>query len=675
MAESYLPDTRNGGNSEEDDLFKRLDWRRYVLAVVRRWRILLLLFMLLAALGVGTGLFLRGQSYVATSVVLRIEPPKGVVIGEGSHFELPRMNIDTLVDTIKLPSNLESVREQLGEDIELESLAGRITLKRAMNSNLIAISGIGSDPKEAMDVANLAADVFVKYLLELRRAEAQKALDKLDYLVKDAEEKFAAASDEVTEFRKEHGIVLMDVETELSLEKVAEIKAQIEEAKIELGAVNRQINNLGQKSFGGAAGLDSAGLKRIESLRKELDQLRSRYTEENPRIQKKNEELQAMLKTVASDERGRSEVRRATIYGRINSLTGQKKELEERLKNFTDNEKAFSAIQQRYLFSKQALRDLMSRREEAAATARDTHGEFRIIERASPPTRPESSLAKLAAVAIPVGGTAFFIVLILLLEFFNSVLMSAKEVFGIFGLPVLGQHLHDADARDDIPLLEPDLYKPTVSSLLVENKLAGKKVVGFFSTTDGNGLTTVTENLANVMAARGKRVLYIGADLFPELPEDQITERRLAGEEAFEGPIDKTEEGLPDRFQARFKRPGDLDFLGSERLAKIFRQLKDRYDLILIDAPPAFDYVQVMELVPQLDAIVLVVRAGVTKKDHVERVLRQLGGLGTPILGAFITDAEPFMARHQERLTTSAYRKVALGRDAVENLILKKLIS
>jgi len=655
---------------EEDNPFKNIDLRRFILVLVKKWRAIVVFSLLLLIIGLIFGLRMRGKSFEATTVVLRTETSQGVLIGEGNHFELPTLNMETLIDTIKLPSNIFRIRDRLGLQIDIHDFAGKITLSKAPNSNLIMITGVGDSQQQAVNVANVSSEVFVEFLLNLRQQQAKKALQKLNSLVESAEKEFEVASEEVSDFRKKHGIVSMDLETELSLEQISSLESQIEETRIELNSISKQKRTVGTVGAGG----ESYGAQRLSSLQKQLDELNARYTDENPLIAKLKAEMNEVRKTAIVGERGRLGTARSILAGKLSTLKRQKNELELKLSNLSDAEKGYVGVQQKYIFAKQMVQNLRARREEARAIVKDTTGEFKIIEKAVPPKYPQKSKAKFVVVAVPVAGFLFIILVILAMEFFNPRIMSAREVFHRCDLKILGQHLRDPYGPKNVPYREIQVYKPVVSALTVQKRLEGHKLIGFFATLKNSGLTTVTQNLANAHSIRGLRVLYFDLDIHAERKNEYALKNLIDGSATLDQMIQHGIEGDADFLSAGFSHPGDLEVLGDFRLADILENIKSRYDLIFVDTPPAFEYMQTIELVPMLDALVFVVRAGHTKKDHLERVVRLLRDIERPVLGAFIADAVPFLARRHEIVMTSLYRKIEVGRGFVERIILGKLL-
>jgi|GEM_PF-3136011 len=672
MTDSSQGDFARHAEAEEDNLFRDIDIRRYVLAVVRGWRIIALVTLLFIIAGVVTALSVRGRTYKATAVLLRVEPQQGVVLGEGVHFKLPELSMDTLIATVKLPSNLNKVIEQLKLDDDIYDLGGKISLDRSSNSNIINLSAAGDSPSEAVSIANTISEIFIGQRNEARREEIKRSMKELDELVKSADVKFAAASDEVAQFSKEHGIIMLDVETEQNLQKIADLKAQIEDARVELSMANRQMSNLGTGSSGTS---ELMGAQKMAELQSQLDKLRTRYTEENPQIAKLQNEIAAIRNSFTKEQKGKLMSESSGLSSKIASLESQRKELQDRLKNLTDNQKGYAAVRQKLILAKQMLQNLMIRREEANALLNSENGEFRLLEKAVPAKYPEESLAKVYGVGIPVGGLFLAFLGLLLGEFFNPSIKSAREIFRKYGLHTLGQHLHDPQAPGNMPHIDVGVYRPLVSTLAVEKKLDGRKIIGLYSTVRGSGQTTVCDNLALSFAARGLGVLVVDLNIQEKtgVPLDIFSV--VKGEYEAHELVVKGGEGRPDRFFAGIADPSQFDLFASEKMREILRRLSNSYDLLLVDIPPAFEYAQTIELLSALDAAIIVARAGHTQKDHLERTVRLLSQGRDRLLGVFIADAEPFLARKHEIAMADSYRRIEIGRDCVERFFLKKLMS
>lgn len=88
--------------------------------------------------------------------------------------------------------------------------------------------------------------------------------------------------------------------------------------------------------------------------------------------------------------------------------------------------------------------------------------------------------------------------------------------------------------------------------------------------------------------------------------------------------------------------PGDeatthSELLGSTAMRRVMQALRSRFDRIVIDAPPALPVADVALLTPLVDAVMLVVRAGVTTKPSIHEAIASLNS--DKLLGVVLNDA------------------------------------
>jgi capsular exopolysaccharide synthesis family protein len=186
---------------------------------------------------------------------------------------------------------------------------------------------------------------------------------------------------------------------------------------------------------------------------------------------------------------------------------------------------------------------------------------------------------------------------------------------------------------DNPRALAADRYR--LLRMNLEKLRGGRKLRTLLLTSPSpqDGKSTVTLNLATILADRGKhKVLIIEADLrCPSLS------RRL-GLRRWEGLSGCLEHGLEPISAVRLIQPMEFyllpagklvanptELLQSERLTQIVQSMSNRFDWILIDAPPTSPIADTLALKSRADACLLVVRSGKTPREAVEEAIRQFG--------------------------------------------------
>lgn len=85
-------------------------------------------------------------------------------------------------------------------------------------------------------------------------------------------------------------------------------------------------------------------------------------------------------------------------------------------------------------------------------------------------------------------------------------------------------------------------------------------------------------------------------------------------------------------------RPAEL--LGSKRFAELLRQARERFDYILLDAPPTAPVSDPMILATQGDGVLLVLDAQKTRKSSLRKSKRTLDAVGANVLGTVMNNVK-----------------------------------
>lgn len=157
----------------------------------------------------------------------------------------------------------------------------------------------------------------------------------------------------------------------------------------------------------------------------------------------------------------------------------------------------------------------------------------------------------------------------------------------------------------------------------------------------------VAVNLAVVMAQAGQRVVLVDADLRrPSLHEcfGVAQEPGLTGfmlNQDKDAGVVLVETGVPGLLvlPSGALPPNPADILGSQKMGQLLTQLKAQADVVVLDAPPVTVAVDASVLAAQTDGLLLVVRAGHTRRDRIAQAQELLERFRVRLLGAVFTDA------------------------------------
>jgi tyrosine-protein kinase Etk/Wzc len=169
------------------------------------------------------------------------------------------------------------------------------------------------------------------------------------------------------------------------------------------------------------------------------------------------------------------------------------------------------------------------------------------------------------------------------------------------------------------------------------------------------GKSFLSANFAAVLAAGGKRVLLIDADVRNgHLHRYFGVDRERGLSQAFDGatPLDHLiHRGVLEHLDLipTGARPANrAEFLHRLALGELIETVRHDYDVVLIDSPPILAVADALLIGAHAGAVFIVARAGVTTAGDIEESIKRLNHAGISPQGMLFNDAP-------QRIGSSAY--------------------
>ncbi len=277
------------------------------------------------------------------------------------------------------------------------------------------------------------------------------------------------------------------------------------------------------------------------------------------------------------------------------------------------------------------------------------------IDAASVPTTPSSPKKRVDVGGGLLLGLLLGLVAALAAEYFDSSLHTAEAVEKTLSVKVLGTVPKFAPSKASSPWVakEPqsrvaEAYRSFRATAFQAANGTASKVVLIVSARPGEGKATTCLNSAAALAAQGHRVLIVNADLRRSHSPAAWGEPESPGLSRFlEGPAGDLQgllavPGVPgvSILPAGASTARAPELLGSPKFADLLQMLREDFDYILIDSPPAMLFTDARVLAACADACVLVVQASKTSKGDAQSVLDMLNTASAPLLGVLFNAAE-----------------------------------
>lgn len=191
------------------------------------------------------------------------------------------------------------------------------------------------------------------------------------------------------------------------------------------------------------------------------------------------------------------------------------------------------------------------------------------------------------------------------------------------------------------------------------------RVLMITSAVQQEGKSTTIANLAVALARAGQRVVLVDLDLrrpyihkFFDLDGPGVTQvalghasldQALASIAIMDAPAardgngnghSRVVKGVLEVLPSGPIPPDPGEFVGNAALTEILERLRERADVVLMDAPPVLHVGDAMTLSTKVDGIIVATRMKIVRRQMLAELQRQLAGSPTPVLGFVVTGAD-----------------------------------
>lgn len=338
------------------------------------------------------------------------------------------------------------------------------------------------------------------------------------------------------------------------------------------------------------------------------------------------------------------------------SYTRARLEVEREIARLERRNERDSALYASLVEKQQQLRTIEALQTANASVVRDAGRAYKI----SP--RPKRNGILGLALGVILGlGLAF------LREALDTRVRTTEEIEHVLGMPLLARipaPRRDLQRANRLVMVahpsssEAEAYRILRTNFDFFNLDAGARTVMVTSAVSQEGKSTTIANLAVALTRAGHRVVLVDLDLRrpilgrffnlaqPGASDISLTREPLEqvvldyGEERPESDDGEQRQGSLEVLTSRRMTQGAGEYVGSEELGRILEMLRDRADIVLVDAPPLLLLGDALQLSAKVDAIIVVTRLGVVQRQMLPDLRRALDGCAAAKLGFVLTGAD-----------------------------------
>jgi capsular exopolysaccharide synthesis family protein len=208
-------------------------------------------------------------------------------------------------------------------------------------------------------------------------------------------------------------------------------------------------------------------------------------------------------------------------------------------------------------------------------------------------------------------------------------------------------------SRVGLPASDVEAYQALGSDIYLALPDTSCWVVMLASADPRAGTSTIAREFASTLALNGEvRTLLVDANLRKPTVHEIFGVQRTPGisdHVLADAPLPGCvrESGVPNLTLLPAGRPAVAPprILADPRVDRMLRELRDRFELIVIDSAPLVPFAEGVQLSRKVDGVVMVVRSASTRQTTAQRVLGLLDDAGANVLGSVLNGRRFYIPR------------------------------
>ncbi|MHB1699306.1 MAG: GumC family protein [Acidobacteriaceae bacterium] len=559
----------------------------------------------------------------------------------------------------------------------LARLRSGLSVQSGLHTDIIAITYKSLNPKLSADVVNTIINDYIQRSFQTRFSSTQRISEWLSSQLDDLKEQVEGSQEQLMDLQKRLGITGFDAtKSQISAQlddlvkaaSEARIQRIIAEAHYRILA-NADPNSTNFNDISSTNPTLTTLRTQQASLATQFAQLDAQYGPNYIDVKKSRAQLEEIEKAIEQEQaRSIAMAKQTYMAARTNEdMTNAALEGEKGNAYTLRDDMVQYSIRSREFESQRALYEsLLERLRAAGIEAGLESSEIDIVDSALIPAMPSTTPVSSTILTNAIFALLAGIILAFLLENLDTGLSSIAEIEAITELPSLAiipksRRPRESDsvegmttAQKSIQILSApksqfsEAFRALRTSLLLSRAGHAPQVILVTSATPAEGKTTVSTNLACVLAQRNVKVLLIDADLrrpsvhhrFGLTGKTGLT-TVLTGACSLEDALQNVPE-VPnlDLLACGPVPPFPTEMLGSESMASLLERCTHIYTHIVMDSPPILSVTDGVILARLSDAVALVVRHGKPTKHVVRRARDLLVRAGAPVTGVVLNSVD-----------------------------------
>lgn len=559
-------------------------------------------------------------------------------------------------------------------------LLRRLKVTRPPSTYLLLISYRSPDPQLAADVANAVAQSYLQHTYTIRIKSSVNLSSFMEQQLEELKAKMERSGQALASFEKELGVISPEEKTNILSARLLQLNTEYTNAqgdRVKKEAIWNSVKTGSLESVQVSGQAEQLLLlnQRLNEARQRFAEVKTTYGSTHPEYRKASSQVTELVRQfddLRNNIAQRVEVDYNQSVGREQMLQKAVVLTKAEFDKLNARSFEYQQLKREADADKRLYEELVRKIKEAGINAGFQNNNIRIADTARPGLRPVFPNRKLNMLLAFLFSSVLAIGAALFSDIVDTTVRDPEQVSRFLGTDVIGS-LPAVKNMNDVNVLMPASIRGpstmSVSKDLVENRYHGNGhyptlsgygeairtlrntiLLGDFdarlrsilitSAGPGEGKTTTAVHLAIAHAEQGKRTLIVDADLrrpsvhrklgcSTEIGLSDVLINGLAWKDALVAVKDN-----PNLYVIPAGPPSHRasDVIGP-RMGDLLDEFGREFDLIVLDAPPLLGFAEPLQMATVSDGVLIVSRAGETKRKAVGDVISALKRLRANVIG------------------------------------------
>jgi capsular exopolysaccharide synthesis family protein len=584
----------------------------------------------------------------------------------------------------------------------LRILRKNMTIQRVPRTQMISISYKSRSPQLSANVVNALESEYIENNFVAHYSNTKQVSQWLTSQIEGLRTVVQESQDKMVDLQKKLGISALDPQHSMIVQEITNLEKgvsdatearvldearyhmlqslppdQILDSPTSLGNEGQQNLLTTLRAQRAAASADMAKLQPVYGPNyPQVKQLASQIQAYDREIARQEERVTNRAKDATGIAQTAEDKARSMLDTRVHELYGQRDDLVQ-----------YELLTQEYESNRHMYESILARLREAAVDAGLDSADISVVDLAALPVAPSS----MSPVTVGLLGLFFGafggLALALLLEKMDTRMRDSRQIQDLLGLPAIAvvpqtnwKSMEKTKDFDPATTAGPEILWDSRSafsesmrvfrtSIQLSSTSRKSRVIAVTSCQPGEGKSTLSTNLAAALAQGGKKVVIVDTDMRrPSLLwRLKLTGKRglseyLTGAENLEA-ITQTHSVLTtlDMIPSGSAPPLPADLLASDQMKLLIDKLRERYEYVILDTPPALSVTDPLIVSSLADGLVLVIRQGICTRAMLTRAAEIFQDVGIKVYGFVLNGVDASLPEYYGYLGYYSYDYKAKG--------------